>query len=566
MAWLRKKIIGGKTYLYEYESIRIGDEVKSKYIGARGILNDDGTITPTKQQEQQINWRPPERSYRAGDVEVLWQIAEELHLAQIIDRICQCRTKKNGASPGKLLTLWAINRALDPESASQMDSWLLGTELPTLANLSEKSLNKNAFLDALDAVCSQDSDSDRLIDQTPALDEMMYAQWRDQHPLPQGVDEILAVDMTPIIVYGETCPLTSKGYNPDEAKHQQINLTVIISKHDGQPLAHKVHPGNHASMTTMQGLLPRLSDFSLSEGTIIWDRGNTSQQTVTTLERNGWKVICGVPKVSSEVRTIIKENPIPETVDYLVPCKDNGALYAVKIRAPLYGREREVVVYRNIKKAVQSVKSRNKALYEISLELDRLKREHASKDRKDLNVAINEIITGWKTYFTIQFPEDESIIDFSWEINVGRVETAKAMDGTFVLYATDEHYSAIEVVRMYMEKDVVEKAFQVMKSVEDIKPVRHRLESRVRAYVFVCMLAFRLHAALRARINSSTSKKIKMNNSEFLKVLKRVERADIQLGKGEIEVCYMNLTKDIVNQLVALGMKNLLVSGRRKKA
>jgi len=101
MSWLRKKIIGGKTYLYEYESIRTGDKVVSKYIGARGILNEDGTITPTKQQEaQQINWRPPERSYRAGDVEVLWQIAEELHLAQTIDRICQCRTKKNGASPG----------------------------------------------------------------------------------------------------------------------------------------------------------------------------------------------------------------------------------------------------------------------------------------------------------------------------------------------------------------------------------------------------------------------------------------------------------------------------------
>lgn len=564
MTWLRKKIIGGKTYLYEYESIRIGDKVKSKYIGARGILNDDGTITPTKQQAQQINWRPPERAHRAGDVEVLWQIAEELHLAQTIDRICQCRTKKNGASPGKLLTLWAINRALDPESASQMDSWLLGTELPTLANLPEKALNKNAFLDALDAVCSQDSGSDRLIDHTPALDEMMYTLWREQHPLPQGIDEVLAVDMTPIIVYGETCPLTSKGYNPDEAKHQQINLTVTLSKHDGQPLAHKVHPGNHASMTTMQGLLPRLSDFACSDGTIIWDRGNTSQQTVTTLERNGWKVICGVPKVSSEVRTIIKENPIPETVEYLVPCKDNGTLYAVKIRAPLYGKEREVVIYRNIKKAVQSVKNRNKALYEISMELDRLKKKHTSKDQKDLTTAINEIVTGWKTYFSIQFPEDESIIDFSWKIDEGRVETAQAMDGTFVIYATDERYSATEVVKMYMEKDVVEKAFQVMKSVEDIKPVRHRLESRVRAYVFVCMVAFRLHAALRAKIHSSTSKKVKMNSSEFLKVLKRVERADIQLGEEEIEVCYMNLTKDIVNQLVALGMKNLLVSGRRK--
>lgn len=223
-----------------------------------------------------------------------------------------------------------------------------------------------------------------------------------------------------------------------------------------------------------------------------------------------------------------------------------------------------MVVYRNITKAVQSVRRRNKALHELSAELATLKQKQRCKDRNELQTAIHEIISMWKSYFIIYYPDDETVIDFTWEIDDDRVSDASVMDGTFVLYSTDERYSASEVVLMYMEKDVVEKAFCVMKSIEEIKPVRHRLESRVRAYVFVCMLAYRLRAALQWMITSSNSKKMKLSMSDFLSLLKRVERTEID-GGTEAEICYMNMRKDMTDQLVALGMKNLLVSERVHK-
>ncbi|MEI2763421.1 hypothetical protein [Methanothrix soehngenii] len=52
------------------------------------------------------------RSYRAGDVQLLWSIAEDLGFIQIIDGICCSDSGLNGVSPGKLLTVWAINRAI----------------------------------------------------------------------------------------------------------------------------------------------------------------------------------------------------------------------------------------------------------------------------------------------------------------------------------------------------------------------------------------------------------------------------------------------------------------------
>ena len=550
---------GNKIYLCEYRSVREGTKVRSIFIRYLGVESEQEKVPLPKKQI--INWKPPDRSVRAGDITVLFQLAQDLQIAETIDRICGSKGRRKTNSPGKLLTTWAINRALDPESATQLEEWVENTDLPELFNLSINGLNKDSFLSALDSLCSYDKSSDRMVDNTKAIDEMLYAKWRNIHPIPKGEDEILAYDMTSLLTYGKTCPLLEKGYNAEEWRHQQINLSLIVSKHDYQPVAHEIHPGNHASMTTMQHLMPRLCDFAISQGTIIWDRGNTSQKTVNAVERLGWKIICGVPKISNEVKKIVVETEVTESPANLIPCKKTGELYACKVEAQMYGSLKHVVIYRNVIKATKSLVKRNKAIYEISEELNTLKKKGAFSSQKELKIEIKQIINGWSSFFVIHLPEDERKVDFSWSINEQRLAEAKAMDGKFLLYSTDGELSANDVVRMYLEKDFIEKVFRCIKTDEEIKPVRHRLESRVRAFIFISVLAYRLLAALRWMISSSESSNVTLSASEFLKKLSRVHKIEADLGK-EIEQFFVNLTTDISKQLVALGMKELL-NGRR---
>ena len=114
---------------------------------------------------------------------------------------------------------------------------------------------------------------------------------------------------------------------------------------------------------------------------------------------------------------------------------------------------------------------------------------------------------------------------------------------------------------MYLEKDFIQKIFLYIKTDEDIKPVRYRLESRVRAFVLISVLTNRFLAALRWMINSSESSYVTLSVSEFLKKLSRVHKLETDLGK-EIEQFFVNLTQDISKQLVALGMKDLLAKSR----
>ena len=104
----------------------------------------------------------------------------------------------------------------------------------------------------------------------------------------------------------------------------------------------------------------------------------------------------------------------------------------------MYGSLKHVVVYRNVTKATKSLVKRNKAIYEISEELNSLKNRGSFSSQKELKIELKQVLNGWSSFFIIQFPDDESKVDFSWSINEPRLVEAKAVDGKFLLYSTDE--------------------------------------------------------------------------------------------------------------------------------
>ncbi len=140
------------------------------------------------------------RSYRAGDVRLLWRIAMDLGLVEIIDRICCQKSCVESPSPGKFLTVWAINRVIDPESCTQLERWVPSTDLPLLTGINPELFTKDA-LSSLDFVCYHDLAINRVIDHTPTIDDTLYQRWRYDHPLPPGNTETVAYDLTSVLFY-----------------------------------------------------------------------------------------------------------------------------------------------------------------------------------------------------------------------------------------------------------------------------------------------------------------------------------------------------------------------------
>jgi transposase len=80
-----------------------------------------------------------------------------------------------------------------------------------------------------------------------------------------------------------------------------------------------------------------------------------------------------------------------------------------------------------------------------------------------------------------------------------QIAAEAALDGIYVLRTSvsAETLSSPDVVRAYKQLKEVERGFRTLKGPLELRPIHHRLEDRVRAHVFLCMLSYHLAWHLR---------------------------------------------------------------------
>jgi hypothetical protein len=118
--------------------------------------------------------------------------------------------------------------------------------------------------------------------------------------------------------------------------------------------------------------------------------------------------------------------------------------------------------------------------------------------RAEIGLAVGAVANRYrvKKHFLLEI-EDER---FDYRRNQEPIAEEAALDGIYLLRtsAPAKQLSGADVVRSYKQLAEVERAFRTLKSIElEIRPINHRHEQRVRAHVFLCMLAYYLEWHLR---------------------------------------------------------------------
>ena len=466
------------------------------------------------------------------------------------------RYGESSISAGKVLTAWAINRVIDPESATQLEPWVKTTDIHRLSDIPKEKWSKDLFLDSLDAICFDDRTTQELKDLTGEIDREILTEWRKKHPL-KGKDHV-AYDLTTVLFFGTSCPLAEFGYNPGHLNRRQINIALMVSKEDYQPEYHAVFGGSRSGVTTIRNLiaaLPKPEDGK-PPGTIIWDRGNMSANNVNDVESASWKLISGIPKSVKQIRKILSETEIRAKPQNLTRKANTAYIYSALAHGMLYGKSRNIAVYLNPLKALNESDERNGELSRIGKELDDLSEKCGEWDEPKIHAEISRIVGEWEQYVMVRISR-KSGKKIEWRYHSQTINASERLDGKSAILCTDPSLTAEEIVNMYLEKDFVEKVFRTMKTQEEIAPVRHRLERRVRAYVFVMVTAYRLIAALVYFMRESGYREQWETTQKLLDSLSRVERMEITLGK-EHRIWYLNLGKETSEALKKIGYGKLL--------
>jgi len=173
---------------------------------------------------------------------------------------------------------------------------------------------------------------------------------------------------------------------------------------------------------------------------------------------------------------------------------------AIKKYQGRYEDELRYIICLNEQRKAGSEKKRQLSISKLSKELDKVFSENARyKEDRDIDKAVNKIFEGYKVkfkkFFTIaRGSKSKKAIGYS--LNQEKIEQEKKFDGIFVLLSSRYDIKPCEVVDSYKNLKEVEMLFDDLKNFVDIRPIRHWLQIRVRAHVFICVLSLLLKRIL----------------------------------------------------------------------
>ena len=186
-------------------------------------------------------------------------------------------------------------------------------------------------------------------------------------------------------------------------------------------------------------------------------------------------------------------NEIAEGIDSKISYK----LYRlIKKYETKYEESVRYIICLNEERKKLSHQKREKYLLDFSKELDTL----FSTDKSeicliDLEKKLNKIFEGYKRKYRKYFQiirDGKNIKAIGYLLNKEEIKKAKKLDGIFVLVTSCSELDKGKVVDSYKNLQEVEILFDDFKNFVEVRPIRHWLEKRVRAHVFICILSLLL--------------------------------------------------------------------------
>ena len=409
-----------------------------------------------------------ERTLPHGHVEAILRMIAKLGLDTVIGSK-RCRERD-------LILAMIVERLIHPRSK--------------LANT--RHWNDTTLSEELSVV---DADVDELYD---ALDWLLARQSRIEKKLAsRHLEEggLVLYDVSSSYYEGHTCPLAHRGHDRDGRKGLPIIVYGVMTDRRGCPVAVQVYPGNTGDPTTIPDQVDKLRcKFNLSRVVMVADRGMLTQPQIDHLKNHpglGW--ISALR--SGSIRELMDLGHLQRSLF------DRQNL--AEIHSPEFPGERLMACY-NPLLADRRARQREELLAATETKLKALAGEVAKRKRKILSkdqigVKLGRTIARYKMAKHFEWTIEEG--EFHWHRCEESIRAEAEMDGIYVVRTSElqARLSAEDTVRSYKSLAQVERVFRCMKGNDlRVRPIYHRTQDRVRAHIFLCVLAYYVEWHLRA--------------------------------------------------------------------
>ena len=324
-----------------------------------------------------------------------------------------------------------------------------------------------------------------------AMDWLLPQQARIEDALAKrhlAEGALVLYDLTSTYFEGRHCPLGKLGHSRDDKKGKLQIVFGLMTNAEGCPIAVEVYAGNTSDPKTVSDQVTKLRQrFGLQRVILVGDRGMITSARL----RENLNPASGIQWITALRAPAIKKLASDGVLQFSL--FDNRDL--AEITHPDFPGERLVACY-NPLLAEERARKRPELLAATEKELEKIavatrRKKRPLRGKHNIGLRAGKVLNHYKMgkHFQVQIEDDS----FTYQRKQANIEKEKSLDGIYVIRTNVPAavLSSEQAVRNYKSLSGVERAFRSLKTVDlHVRPIHHHQPDRVRAHIFLCMLAY----------------------------------------------------------------------------
>ena len=326
----------------------------------------------------------------------------------------------------------------------------------------------------------------------------------------RGEQEYLAYDVTSFSTYSQYIDIVEWGYNRDNDNLPQINLGMFYGISSNMPVYYHTYSGSIPDKSCLEFMMLNAKDLGIHNTSFVFDCGFVTEDNFKFMYENDISFISLMPSQRKDAMKIIDKAKY--NIEKIANKLTDSHVYGVQYPISLYGREITVHVFFDQKRRYLETE-------EICAYIEKLEEELKQKSKS------KQITKKFKEYFIIN---EQSKQSFTYKLDNEKIDEKLSRAGFFILLTHGKKLSCDEALKIYREKDGIEKSFHQFKNPLDFKRMRTHWKKTMEGKMFVGFIALVLRCYMMNMLKSDPlTKKLTFNKVLIeLKKIKSITMSD----------------------------------------
>lgn len=333
---------------------------------------------------------------------------------------------------------------------------------------------------------------------TDDLKISFFKEWAKK----RSENEYIAYDVTSISSYSTNLDAVEWGYNRDNEELPQINLGMFYGETSRLPIYYNSYYGSITDKEHLVYMMENTKLLGINNVKFVMDKGFYKKANLNYMVKNNYPFIICLSNSSKYTKAIINE--VKDKLNSSRYLLNNDNYYGI-----IVPKSQAEILYN-----IHVIYNEEKVADENSILFNRIK---TYEQELSMMTTLPEKYNKYNKYFKISINKDQT---FDYERDYEKIDYEKNLSGYIVFLTTDLNITTSELLKIYRNKDIIEKAFDNLKNELDLKRMRIHSDTAWSGKMFISFISL----ILRSYIENSKRNNEEIKSLTVKKIIKELEK------------------------------------------